>query len=195
MCEREPPTVRQSPARPEMLAGLLSTGANGLSHSALDAYWQQRGFRGDVNHLPILMIDGFFDVESRGAFQAFQQLRGDGAHLELVGAHDSAPEGTDGGLADTQAWFDHYLAGAANGIESRPAVQLWLADGDREDDLAGKFVRYDGDAWPIPGTRWVPLHLDAGGSLVASRPSRAEWEYYPQIPSLPANSDPYNTAI
>ena len=118
------PAIAQSPARPEMLAGLLDAGLGGLEHSTLDAWWQPaRGIRGDVvNHLPILMIDGFFDVESRGAFQAFQQLRGDGAHLEVVGAHDSAPKGTDGGVADTQAWFDHYLAGAANGIETRPRV-------------------------------------------------------------------------
>jgi hypothetical protein len=29
-----------------------------------------------------------------------------------------------------------------------------LADGDREDDLAGHFVRYAADDWPVPGTRW-----------------------------------------
>ena len=189
------PALAQSPARPDMLAGLLSTGLTGLTHSTLDAWWRERGIRGDVNHLPILMIDGFFDVESRGAFQAFQQLRGDGAHLEVVGAHDSAPAGTDGGRADTQAWFDHYLAGAANGIEAQPAVKLWLADGDREDDLAGRFVRVDGDDWPLPGTRWAALRFDAGGSLSLGRPTRAETHSYPQIPSLTTNSDPYNTAI
>ena len=65
-----------------------------------------------MNHLPILMIDGFFDVESRGAFQAYQALKGDGAHLLVVGGHDGAPAGTDGGAAETNAWFDHYLRGA-----------------------------------------------------------------------------------
>jgi predicted acyl esterase len=189
------PAVAQSPARPAMLAGLLSTGLSGLTHSTLDAYWRERGIRGDVNHLPILIIDGFFDVESRGAFQAFQQLRGDGARLEVVGAHDGAPAGTDGGKADAQAWFDHHLLGTANGIEAQPAVKLWLADGDREDDLAGRFVRVDGSDWPIPGTSWATLTLDAGGSLRLGRPTRAETESYPQIPSLTTNSDPYNTAI
>ena len=42
------------------------------------------------------MADGFFDVESRGAFQAFQELRGDGAHLLVVGAHDGVPAGSGG---------------------------------------------------------------------------------------------------
>ena len=189
------PAISQNPARPDMLAGLFATGFNGLTHSALDDYWRERGIRGDVNHLPILMIDGFFDVESRGAFQAFQQLRGDGAHLEVVGAHDSAPKGTDGGAADTQAWFDRYLRGAANGIDAQPRVKLWLADGDREDDLAGHFVRYDGSDWPVPGTRWRSLKLGPGGTLTRTRPTRTATESYPQIPSLTTNSDPYNTAI
>ena len=39
------------------------------------SWWRQRGFRGDANDLPVLMVDGFFDVESRGAFQGYQELR------------------------------------------------------------------------------------------------------------------------
>jgi predicted acyl esterase len=187
------PALRQNPARPDMLAGLFSTGLNGLQHATLDGYWRARGFRGDVNHLPILMLDGFFDVESRGAFQAYQALRGDGAQLEVIGAHDSAPKGTDGGVGDMQAWFDHYLLGAA--LPDRPRVRLWLADGDREDDLAGDFVRYDATDWPVPDTRWQPLALGPGGTLTAARPGRAARESYAQVPSLTTNSDPYNTAI
>jgi predicted acyl esterase len=189
------PAVAQSPARPEMLAGLLDAGLSGLEHSTLDSWWRERGIRGDVNHLPILMIDGFFDVESRGAFQAFQQLRGDGAHLEVVGAHDGAPKGTDGGAADTQAWFDHYLTGAPNGMDTQPRVKVWLADGDREDDLGGRFVRVDGGDWPIPGTRWRSLALGPGGTLTRAGRARTAIESYPQVPSLTTNSDPYNTAI
>src|SRR5688572_5340578 len=52
--------------------GMGQTPIDYESHPTLDAYWQERGFRGDVNDVPVLMVDGFFDVESRGAFQAFQ---------------------------------------------------------------------------------------------------------------------------
>jgi uncharacterized protein len=195
------PALEQTPARLQRaplsgidaVSGLVGTGVTGLAHSTLDDYWRQRGFRGDANHLPILMIDGFFDVESRGAFQAYQALRGDGARLEVIGAHDSAPKGTDGGIRDTQAWFDHYLAGAA--LPDQPRVRLWMSDGDREDDLAGDFVRYDASDWPIPGTTWRSLALGAGGTLTSARPRRATTESYAQLPSLTTNSDPYNTAI
>jgi putative CocE/NonD family hydrolase len=192
--EQAPSRLQRAPASGlDTLSGLLGTGVSALTHDTLDSYWRQRGFQGDVNHLPILMIDGFFDVESRGAFQAYQALRGDGARLEVIGAHDSAPKGTDGGVADMRAWFDHYLRGAA--LPDQPRVRLWMSDGDREDDLAGDFVRYDGADWPVPGTTWQTLHLGAGGTLTTTRPKRSASESYPQVSSFALNSDPYNTAI
>ena len=47
-------------------------------------------------------------------------------------------------------------------------MKLWMSDGDREDMLAGDFVRFDGDDWPIPGTRWESLALDPARSGTAS---------------------------
>src|SRR5262249_49779947 len=85
--------------------GLFSAGLTELQHPDLDSWWLQRGFQGDVNPLPILMIDGFFDVESRGAFEAYKALKGDGAHLTVIGAHDGAPVGTDAGVGEIGAWF------------------------------------------------------------------------------------------
>src|SRR3954466_9303505 len=164
----------------DIAQGLADAGLNAATRPTLDRWWRERGMRGDVNPLPILMIDGFFDVESRGAFQAYRQLRRDGAHLTVVGAHDGAPVGTDGGAAQTRAWFDHYLLGARNRVQREPRVKLWLADGDREDELAGQFVRVDGRDWPIPGTRWATLalsparsgsaHSTNDGTLTLARP-------------------------
>lgn len=174
------------------------------AHPTLDSYWSDRGFRGDVNDLPIFMVDGFFDVESRGAFQAFQALRDDGAHLLVTGAHDGVPVGSGGSDRQRVAWFDRYLRDIDTGIDREPAVQLLLAHGDRENMLAGDFVTTSSADWPVPGTTWVPLHLDAtvsgtarsinDGSLVLG-PSQPATQTYPAIPSLPSATDPYNTAI
>lgn len=202
-----PDRLRRNPSSAlDAAGGLLQSGLNaGLLHPSLDSWWRQRGFRGEVNKLPILMIDGFYDVESRGAFQAYQALRDNGAHLLVIGAHDGAPAGTDGGAAESAAWFDHFVRGVDNGVEAHPRVQLWMADGDREDDLAGRFVRYDGSDWPVPGTSWSALNLDAtrshsahslnDGTLTLEAPARAKRQAYPSIPSMPFNSDPPNTAI
>jgi putative CocE/NonD family hydrolase len=203
---QSPQRVQRNPASGiDTLTGLNDAGMSAFKHSTLDGWWRERSFRGDVNHLPILMIDGFYDVESRGAFQAYQALRGDGAHLLVIGAHDGAPKGTDGGVGEAAAWFDHYVRGVDNGVQQHRRVQLWLPDGDREDDLAGRFVRYDGADWPIPGTRWKALRLDPArsgtarspndGSLSLTAPRGAAEQSYPALPSLPTSSDPPNTAI
>jgi len=176
--------------------GLTDAGLSaGFEHPTLDAWWRERGFQGDANHLPILMLDSFFDVESRGAFQAFQALRGDGAHLLVVGAHDGAPKGTDDGNGATKAWFDRYLLGASNGVESEPAVQMLMADGDREDYLDGHFVRYDAGDWPVPGTEWKSLWLGPGGSLGGEAPAQSTTQSYAAVPSEPSMTDQPNSAI
>jgi hypothetical protein len=123
----------------------------------------------------------------------------------VIGAHDGAPKGTDGGAGETARWFDRYLGGTRNGVERHRRVRMWLSDGDREDYLGGKFVRRDARDWPPPGTRWESLALDAkhsgttrslnDGSLGATRAKRATTQRYPATPSLPTSSDPFNTAI
>lgn len=202
-----PGRLRRDPrATVDTVGGIADAGVNALLHQSLDSYWQERGMRGDVNHLPILMVDGFFDVESRGAFQAYQALRDDGAHLMVIGAHDGVPAGAEGlREAEGAAWFDRYLRGIDNGIEAEPRVKLWLSNGDREDDLAGDFVRHDGADWPIPGTRWESLALDAtrsgtahslnDGSLSLVASAAATRQSYPTVPTLPSASDQPNTAI
>jgi predicted acyl esterase len=200
------PALLQGPARLQRnpssgldtIAGLTQAGFDGgLLHPTLDWWWRERGFRGEAQHLPILMIDGFFDVESRGAFEAYRQLKGDGAQLLVIGAHDSSPAGTDGGVGAAKDWFDHHVLGAANGVERRPKVQLWLPEGSRESYLAGRFVRYDAGDWPVPGTGWRSLWLDAagGGSLTGSRPSAAATQSYATLPSVPTFSDVPNSGI
>src|SRR5436305_12543856 len=207
------PAIEQGPARlqrnpassADVAAGLIDAGTSGGNHPMLDSWWQERGFRGDVNHLPILMIDGFFDVESRGAFQAYQALKGDRAHLYVIGAHDGAPAGTDAGVGESRAWLDHYVRGVDNAIDQHPAVQLWMSDGSRESDLQGKFVRYDATDWPVPSTQWVRLALDPAksgtansindGSLTLATPPARSTQSYPALASDAFNSDVPNTAI
>jgi putative CocE/NonD family hydrolase len=108
-------------------------------------------------------------------------------------------------VGESRDWLDRYVRGVDNGAERRPRVQLWLADGDREDLLAGRFVRYDARNWPVPRTRWAALHLDPArsgtatslndGSLSLGAPGAAARQSYPALPSMPLNTDPYNTAI
>src|SRR3954465_3754359 len=118
-----------------VIAAFVEAGLADLQHPTLDSWWRERGYRGNVNHIPALMIDGFFDVESRGAFEGYSALRDDGAHLIVVGGHDGAPAGAGGGVGTMNAWLDHYLRDVDNGVDREPRVRLWMSDGDREDFL------------------------------------------------------------
>lgn len=55
-------------------------------------------------------------------------------------------------LRQTHHWFDRYLYGIRNGIEHEPRVDVQRADGTWE----------TARDWPVPGTRTVPLSLNAG---------------------------------
>jgi hypothetical protein len=189
--------LQRNPASSLAIAlGLIGAGVDGgLVHPTLDSWWQARRFQGAADHFPILMIDGFFDVESRGAFQAFQALQSDGDHLLVVGGHDGAPAGTDDGRGEMGSWLDHYVRGVANGVESHPAVQMLLAHGDRLSYLAGQDVRRDASGWPVPGTQWIPMYLTPGGALVSARPAASVTQSYLGVPSDTFMTDPPNTAI
>lgn len=191
----------------ETILGLTTAGVDaGLLHPALDGFWAQRGFRGNANAIPTLFVDGAFDVEPRGDYQGFEELRREGVptHLLVVGGHDGAPAGTDNGVAEIDRWLDHYVRGVDNGIDSEPAVQMLLADGDREDMLAGRYVRYDATDYPAPGTTWTPLSLSATkapgtaslnqGSLALAPDATARSQSYPAVTSLPTATDPNTIA-
>lgn len=188
----------------ETVLGLLGSGLSaGMLNPTLNTYWKERGFRGDANEVPTLLIDGVFDVEPRGDYQAFQQLQAQGtpAQLLVVGAHDGAPRGTDHGAAQIDKWLDRWVLGVQNGVEDEPAVQMLVADGGREQFLDGQFLRYDGSSWPLPGTSWTPLSLSAkragtsasptDGSLTIEPDATTSRQSYAAFTSLPTQVDPH----
>ena len=176
-------------------------------HISQDQWWIERGMRGDVNDIPTLILGGFFDMQSRGPFEAFQELAADNtgglgdSHLVVMGAHEGTPVGTTGIREPTERWYARHLLDQDNGIDREPTVQIWMADGDRQELLDGAYVHKTGSTWPLEGTRWETLYLDEeqsasaksinDGSLSA-RPADAETlQPYIPIPSVPTASDPY----
>lgn len=188
----------------DFATGMGVLAANYLAHPTLDSWWRQRGMRGNANDFPVLMITGFFDVESRGPFEAFAELKPHGAHLYVVGAHDGIPVGSGGADIPRSRWFQRYLLGDDNGIDTEPVVQAWLADGDRVDMLNGDFVTRSGDTWPLADTDWTTLHLDPArsgtaatlndGTLALVAPEESLSVHLP-IPSLATATDPYTTSL
>src|SRR5690606_21186580 len=112
---------------------------------------------------------------------------------------------TDNGVGQIGRWLDHYVLGVENGVEDEPAVQMLLANGDREDMLAGDFVRLDAADWPVPGTAWSALTLSRtksgaarslnDGTLRLGAPDTSSTlQTYPALVSLPTATDPNTIA-
>jgi len=209
------PIIADGPARLERnpasaldaFEGMRRTGFAFLEHPTLDGWWQERTMRGDANELPVLVVTSFYDVEPRGPFRSFRRLRNRDSKLLVIGAHDGTPAGQEAVRArEQQRWFDRYLGGVLNGVEVEPPVRLWLSDGDREAWAGGRFVRIDGQRWPIPRTVWQPLALDAAPSGTARSavdgtltPGAAQappaTHSYATVPSLPLATDGHTTAL
>lgn len=193
----------------ESVTGLLKIGVNFLTRPTEDSWWQGHNYASGPNAFPVLAATGFYDVESRGAFENFKLLKGTnpGSKLLVQGAHDGSPSNLPSPFAEYERWFDHYVRGVDNGAQSEPTVRLYLSKGGHPDLRAGRYSRVDASSWPVPGTRWQSLYLSPGrigdatrsrndGGLSSSAPKGPWWapflpftDDYPAISSLALASD------
>jgi putative CocE/NonD family hydrolase len=189
---------------PTSAQGYVDAPVQTQQHPTEDAYWADRRFNGDVNRIPILADDGFYDVESRGAFLAYRATRQNGSHLLVIGAHDGFTGGTAGAFPQYARWFDHFVRGLDNGVNREPAVNLYLSNGSHEQLMGGKFTHMTGEDWPLPGTRWTRLYLSPAasgsarsindGTLVPQAVGTPALQAYPFVPSDAFATDTHTTA-
>jgi uncharacterized protein len=205
--------LQQNQTLPSALASFL--GQIGLYDSIFsnvteDAFWQQRTERRNPagpNTFPVLADTSFYDPEPRGPFESFKLLRSLGVtvHLMTYGAHDGYPAGTQGPFPEFQRWFDHYLLGSGNGVDSDPAVQLLVGNGSFNALKSGSYTSINADDWPIPGTQWQALYLNAArsgsarslndGSFSVTAPAAQSHSLYADIPTLGTASDPASASV
>ncbi len=186
--------------------GMLGLDVGILLHTSLDDYWAERVQRPGPNRFPVLAATSFYDPEPRGPFESYKMLRAQGVetHLRVTGAHDGFPAGTASPYPDFQRWFDRHVRGIANGIDREPRVQLLVGNGSQAALNAGEFTRIDGSDWPLPGTHWQPLYLDAAragsasslndGSLSTAPVASKSTQLYLSLNSLPTATDPHTTS-
>ncbi len=93
----------------------------------------------------------------------YKQILGNGSH----GLYRYPPN-----LAQLERWFDHYLKGETNGIETEKKVTVWF-DSTSSTDQGWKL---EFDQWPLPDSAVTPLtlHLRSGGSLDGEEPGADE---------------------
>lgn len=190
-------------------AGVLGIGLNWLTRPTEDAWWEDHNVKLGPNTFPILAVTGFYDVESRGAFENYTALKNvhPGTKLRVIGAHDGAPANMPAPWVQYGRWFDHYLLGADNGIDREPNVRMLLSKGSHGAMLKGEVKSVDATDWPAPGTKWQRLYLSGArsgsaprslndGTLAATPPEGPWWwrdmpttQTYPGVSSLALASD------
>ena len=186
------------------VGGLATAPVDVAINQTEDAFWNERTFQGDPSHIPVLADDGFYDVEERGAFQGFSATAGYGSHLLVYGAHDGFPANVDPFSTFYAPWFNHYLLGDNNGIDSQPAVQALLSNGSREQFLLDQVTAVSGSAWPLAGTVWNDLYLSSvtnssvasinDGTLDSTPDATTSQQSYPYVPSEATETDVHSVA-
>ncbi|NEA24045.1 Xaa-Pro dipeptidyl-peptidase [Actinomadura bangladeshensis] len=124
--------------------------------------WAERDYVGQARKVraAVMVVHGLNDwnVKIKNSVQWWNALKEAGVPLKLwlhQGNHSTPFRWrVEEWLRQTLHWFDRYLYGVRNGIEHEPRVDVQHADGTWE----------TARDWPVPGTRTVPVSLNAGPS-------------------------------
>ena len=158
-----------------------------------DRSWQERdlSLRYGAVQAAAVHVGGWYDIFSQGtidAFTGYQTRGGPGARGRqklIMGPwthgifQDKAGELTfrdgrrpPGRAHDHWVWFDRYLKGENNGVDSEPAVTYYTM-GDTADPSAPGNVWRTSPTWPPSGLKPAAYYFGSDGSLDTRRPSRA----------------------
>ncbi|MFI0353707.1 Xaa-Pro dipeptidyl-peptidase [Actinomadura sp. 9N407] len=122
--------------------------------------WAERDYVKDARNVKaaVMVVHGLNDwnVKVKNSVQWWNALKQAGVprKLWLHQANHATPFRwrLEEWLRQTHHWFDHWLYGIDNGITKEPRVDVERAPGQWE----------TARDWPVPGTRHVPLSLNAG---------------------------------
>ena len=185
-------------------------------HGIFDDFWKQLGIyaAGYYRQFPdaaMVHMSSWYDPYPRTAtdnYIALSRIKrgpvrlilGPWTHgdrqLTYVGDVDFGPAATIDGNVATDfltlrlRWFDRWLRGIGNDVDTEPAVRLFvMGGGSGRKNAAGRLDhggrwRAEKD-WPIPDTRWTPYYLRADRSLSPQKPSTG-------TPPLTYDYDPRN---
>jgi putative CocE/NonD family hydrolase len=147
-----------------------------LTHQLRDDYWRHGSACEDYAAIrcPVMAIAGWTDGYTDAAFRLLEHL--DVPCRALVGpwGHNDPVHGVPGpavgSLGECVRFFDRWLKGSANGLDSEPQLVAWLQDSllprARYDERPGRWVA--AASWPPAGQRELRLHLATGRTLAAS---------------------------
>ena len=179
--------------------------AEWFEHPHYDEYWQAEDctLHFDKMNVPCFTIGSWYDFMNQGSIASFQgrQRHGGpnsrGQQQLLIGPwlHGRLNKGNKVGdlsYPDNAAWpveehmvrwFNHYLKGEDNGVESDPPVRYYVMGAVDEENAPGNFWREAEDFPPLADE--TSFYLQAGGNLSRDKPEDA-------ISTTSYTSDPFH---
>ena len=169
-----------------------------FEHADYDAFWKDRMVNWSEHYdetadIPMLHVGGWYDIFLAGTFQNFSELgkRNRTPQRLLVGPWTHSGNlrpyagdvsfGPEAAIPDFQTafhvrWFDHFMKGAATGVERDAPVRLFvMGTGDGHKDADGRLFHggawRDYPTWPVPNTRLVSYYLHGDGTLRPEKPT------------------------
>jgi len=145
-----------------------------FDHQQLDDYWRGLSIeaRLDRVRVPVLGIAGWYD-DARGTIRNFAVMEKLGHHppLRIVmdpGAHkgidyvngDFGPQARLDHRALQLRWFDRWLKGIENGVDTEPTMDLFIM---------GDNTWRQEEEWPLARTVFTDFYLHSGGSANTAR--------------------------
>ncbi len=172
-----------------------------MSHTDYDAYWKQMGmnwmeYYTQTSDIPMIHVSGWYDNYCQTAadnYMGLSAIKKSPVRLMLGpwmhGTFDKSYSGdVDFGTESTipeynlqwhLRWYDHFLKGIKNGVESDPAVKVFvMGTGNGHKDAAGRLFHggywLTSSKWPLPETRFTNYYMHQGGLLSMVQPTKDE---------------------
>lgn len=145
-----------------------------IAHPTLDAYWRRRAATTYIDkvHAPVLSMAGWHD-DSRGPLYytdaLLRQPNHPNWHIVMgVGAHkgvdyvtgDFGPQARYAYRDLQLRWFDHYLMGRNNGVDTLPHLDIFVP---------GDNAWRTENEWPLARQRLTNWYVSSGGHAQTSR--------------------------
>ncbi|HEX2215107.1 MAG TPA: CocE/NonD family hydrolase [Xanthobacteraceae bacterium] len=142
----------------ELIANRADTLANARAREMDDGWYRGRSPDWSKVITPFLSAASWagFGLHPRGNFEAFTQAAAKEKWLEGHPGRHEEWFYLDYGMKLQKRFFDYYLKGEQNGWDKEPRVWLNLRR-----PFSNKFELRKENEWPLAGTRWTKLFLDA----------------------------------
>jgi predicted acyl esterase len=146
-------------------------------HLFFDDYWRSKVADLARIDVPAYVVASWSDhgVHTRGTLEGFKRISSQQKWLEVHGGKKWGYYYEPPSIARQTAFFDHFLKGETTALADWPPVLLHVRD------RSGVATLKRSAEWPVEGTQYRRLHLDAAsGSLAAEAPgASATFDYDP----------------